>query len=676
MSKARDAVGMGPLPEADRNAELQRRSIAALMAALPTDKFVFRDERVEDAGVDGSLELLVNSRFTNLRSQVQIKSTASAEENQDGSISLQVRASNLNYLIGGQSPLYVLYVAPLNELRFAWARDERRRLDRTSPQWTEQETVTIRFAQRITSETLDDIHERIRQEGQLSRRIHDMLGRASATEHVTTSINAQTLENTDPEEVYQMLLTSGITIVSAGYGTQVRHLAGLLNSAQAREPRIQVVRAYAEYALGRYQTALGYVAEASLRRAQLSAEDQQLATYIRDACEYQIGKLSVEEYSRRLDAQIDNLAGGTNASYVLSSIRYELYTERDPVRCAELLERVRSVVSEILASNDFESEFKLHARIILLQMEGGQSAHEALDEIHQLRLRQVLGRDVDLQGMLRAQRDRWDIWERAVEDALRDAMATNSPLIIADALAMRASIRMVYLLNARLFNPVLDIQIEFPEEVFQPPISDAEQAIRIYAQADQMEGELRAKITLADLLVLAGQEARAHEIAHEVLPMAQAMNYSGIEQRAQEHISGQSLLHRSVAAADEAPTRDSDFSLAEYPRELIRKTARDTLRALDLPDNRLPILEREIESYSDIARERLHWCQHIDLIQDIRHTRDQSTHYARDPERLCMCQIFGYKSAVGSTDWKALITAFKRAYCTGCPAREPKISDG
>ena len=47
---------LGPLPKADRNAELQRRSIAVFQVSLPPDKFLFRDERADDAGVDGSLE--------------------------------------------------------------------------------------------------------------------------------------------------------------------------------------------------------------------------------------------------------------------------------------------------------------------------------------------------------------------------------------------------------------------------------------------------------------------------------------------------------------------------------------------------------------------------------------------------------------------------------------------
>src|SRR5262245_53980237 len=103
----RDSKDLGPLPKADRNAELQRRSIAEFQASLPSDKFVFRDERADDAGVDGSLEVLVEGQYTNLRSQVQLKASDSADSNADGSFSVQVRVANLNYLLNGPSAIYV-----------------------------------------------------------------------------------------------------------------------------------------------------------------------------------------------------------------------------------------------------------------------------------------------------------------------------------------------------------------------------------------------------------------------------------------------------------------------------------------------------------------------------------------------------------------------------------------
>jgi len=158
MSQLDYIANLGPLPKTDRNAELQRLSFIAFQALLPTDKFVFRDERAEDADVDASIELLANfgdaSGSTNLRAQVQLKGTDSAEVNADGSISLQIKVSNLNYLLNGPSPFFVIYVAPRHELRFLWARDERRRLDAINPEWMRQVSVTIRFTEQLTPTAL------------------------------------------------------------------------------------------------------------------------------------------------------------------------------------------------------------------------------------------------------------------------------------------------------------------------------------------------------------------------------------------------------------------------------------------------------------------------------------------------------------------------------------------
>lgn len=145
MSRSKHESDLGPLPQSDRNRELQELSLRAFRQILTVDRFVVRDERIDDAGVDASLELLINGRFTNMRAQIQLKSTDKLEINNDGSVSLSIAVSNLNYLLNGASPLYILFVVPRNELRFVWARDERRRIDQENPSWMQQETITIRF---------------------------------------------------------------------------------------------------------------------------------------------------------------------------------------------------------------------------------------------------------------------------------------------------------------------------------------------------------------------------------------------------------------------------------------------------------------------------------------------------------------------------------------------------
>ena len=125
---------MGPLPQADHNSELQRASIKALTAILlPMDDLVFRGEPTEDYGVDGSLEVKVADRMTNIRSQVQMKSTGEAKANSDGSISLEVNTSNLNYLLNGPCPLYVLYDASNHDLWYVWAQEEQKKIQSANP---------------------------------------------------------------------------------------------------------------------------------------------------------------------------------------------------------------------------------------------------------------------------------------------------------------------------------------------------------------------------------------------------------------------------------------------------------------------------------------------------------------------------------------------------------------
>src|SRR5262249_2125005 len=165
---------LGPLPEFDRNSTLQALSIRALTQLLPPDHFRLRDERMDDAGVDLSLELLIDSRSTNLRAQIQLKSTDAKRVNADGSVSRSAEVSNLNYLLNGPSPLYVLYIAPRDELRFVWVQDECRRLIEMNPGWMGQETVTLRFHQVLTAEALPAIHERVMREARWHRQVRSI----------------------------------------------------------------------------------------------------------------------------------------------------------------------------------------------------------------------------------------------------------------------------------------------------------------------------------------------------------------------------------------------------------------------------------------------------------------------------------------------------------------------
>jgi hypothetical protein len=164
-----DLDDLGPLPKAERSNELERESIADLQKRLPADRLLFRRENSDDFGVDGTLELIVNGAATNFRANAQLKATEHPQFNLDGSLSLSIEVSNLNYLLNGASPIYLLYVAPSGEMFYAWGRDEKKRIETSNPSWREQKTVVIRFARRVNASAVDDICERIREEASILR---------------------------------------------------------------------------------------------------------------------------------------------------------------------------------------------------------------------------------------------------------------------------------------------------------------------------------------------------------------------------------------------------------------------------------------------------------------------------------------------------------------------------
>jgi hypothetical protein len=660
------------LPEADRNSELQQLSINALNSVLPVDKFVFRGEPV-DAGVDGSLELKINSCYANLRSQVQLKSTDSEEANKDGSISVQVAVANLNYLVNGQSPIYILFIVPLNELRFVWAFDEFRRQTEANPNWMEQDTITIRFSNILDTKAIEGIHARIQKEAQLQRKIADALSRVSNTDSVVVGINPKTLDITDPIKALEVLHSSGTLIVSAGYPEQVNNLARILSLDNARLPRILLVRAYAEFSLGRYHSAFALLSEVMIHRDELSEDDQQFLSFLRAGCDYQAGRISLNELAAYINSIEQNQTGSFAFSYRINQLRYKLILNRDRDTSTndKPLAEFRALVDEIHQTPNASDAIKLHARLSLIEAEGIQLNRAAFMELAEARIKAELGRSNNYREIVSGYMKRFASFESEMNSLVRNIVSVGNPLLLADSLLVRATAHFNYLTNQRALSHIYDAPIKMDEAGARILISDIDEAIRIYSQARQLEGELRAKMIKADYLELIEKQEEAMEIASDVLPKAQALNFAIIVANAEEHIAGQGLQSK-LDFNHRAKTEEEELSsTASKSDEELLLDAAQMLRILELPSDRLTVLEREYFSIRDNAKERLNWCRHLNVIQNLRHTRHPSTMYRTDPDRACQCNLHQYQSIFPSPDWKIVITAFKKTYCEQCPDRNP-----
>jgi hypothetical protein len=151
-----------------------------------------------------------------MRAHIQVKANRDLNANLDDSVSYSADVSNINYLLNGLSPIYVLYIAQTKELRYAWVRDEVNRIEEGNPDCKRQDTVTLWFTKRLDEVALQELHDRIRLEAKIDREIHDLLSRADVTEK-TIHINVKESKVTDPNKVRdRMALGFRVTDESGG----------------------------------------------------------------------------------------------------------------------------------------------------------------------------------------------------------------------------------------------------------------------------------------------------------------------------------------------------------------------------------------------------------------------------------------------------------------------------
>lgn len=142
------------LPKRGRNHEVEEFAIAAFRQRLAeSGAFILQSVDEKDYGIDCQIEVVDHDSATNARLQVQLKGTE-RDLNVDGSVSIEVDRTNLNYLMMQDYGLYVCYHAPSGSLRVCLADAVLRRYDHGGTDWTRQSTLTVAFREELTVKRL------------------------------------------------------------------------------------------------------------------------------------------------------------------------------------------------------------------------------------------------------------------------------------------------------------------------------------------------------------------------------------------------------------------------------------------------------------------------------------------------------------------------------------------
>lgn len=657
------------LPKVDENYEIQAESLKAFNAFLPADAYCFREESVADFGVDGSLELFEQGQATNFRAQVQMKGTRSLEPNQDGSYSLNdVATTNLQYLLNGQIPIYILHIQPIGEFRYVWARDEFKRLAKENPKWLDQKTVTIRFREILNDVTLNQIKEQIIRESSFRRQMSEML-RIADSPSVRVEIDPDDLSITDPDEVYRSLSNGGINLINEGYALTVIEKINWLEGKHRNDPKIRLVHAYGEYMRTRYRTAIEILDLLDVEGHTLPAGDLVIARWIRASSQYQTGVIDSETYTQNLGEIANDENTSEFSNYRFEYIRRQLLSEENLDSRSVLGIQLQAEFDK-LPARDAHSEAGLGFRFIIFQSQLALLVGELSKDMQRITLRKRLYKDAnttvpDIANVLAKTRQRLDTWFTGMDEIANE---TQNPILKADV-----AVEKVMLVNHQAGLTSFHSNIN---GVKLPPI-DAEfvrqckisllAAIDIYTAFGVHERRLRAQVCLADLLSFSGDGDASDQLFAEVSAASNKMSYSNVEMNSTHPLSKlQERIDERNAGfeADEAWASKTEEELAQFAQQMLDNVG--------LPQNRIANLLTDVKANQDVCRERLNWCDQIQLIQDLTHTRNPETCYARPLKFWAVCSRFGYETIIPNGDSGAVIDAFKKAYCNFCTNRSPK----
>jgi hypothetical protein len=661
----------GPLPAVDEKSILQAESILALQAALPLRDYKFRDERADDFGVDGSIELLANGSATNIRAQVQLKARSNTDIGTSGSISVQIETSNLNYLLNGLCPLYVLYRPEQKELRFAFAQDEWNRIEQTNPAWREQGKIVVHFRNVLTEKELPALWNRIAQEARLQREVRERVANLrTATGRVI--IDPKTLQTADSQQLLKMLASLGQELTNSGLAKLVIESATAISPSEfASAPGAALALAYAHFHLAHYHDASAVLRRLLLTDPALDVNSKALLDILFLSVKRMLGVIDQDQYEQELQ----QWSVGAPAELLVQqeiADAWSLYRktmasgistpehEKACIHLNEVLERGQRIGGPLVwhyveLQKLWLSGFEIaDSRIDAEALSG--FAQFAPGGAHHARVKQ---REVE------AIATQWQQRLRKLLDETRE----TAPQVHCEAQLLQVQATLGHAMHRQLaaqagYGP--KVLATETDSIF----AAIEEGLRLARTLDNRELELSALQLQARALDIFERADDATRLATEAMKIANLCGCTIHGRQLREFLDGKDRAAARALELKQVESLSEEEILRKADESQLLYRATLELDAFQLPQHRLPNIVRSLQCQQRLAIERRDWCKHI-AVAEFRRDGSPITMYADPPLLKVVCTQFSYETFAGQATARRISERFRKQFCSRCGARAP-----
>lgn len=290
------------LPQSSKQEELEQLSKDKLRPLFNHEYFEIREEIYRDKGIDLSIELKYNEKYTNFRFLVQLKSTETKKQNKDGSYSWQIDTSNIQYLLNGGKPAYyICYVKETDTFYYQLLNDFITDISSKNKDWNVQNTHTLRVSKVLNSSSISEIYNKVKTRCQLSRELTEKIDIKVRNDAPSKISISEEYKITDETSIVKFVEEIGFNLISKGHSKEIV----LLNekvSNDIKSPLYNLILGVSNYYTANLFNSLSFFQTAKRKQKLLNKSQAENLEYFDTIVKFSLGLIDEVKYQEILDS--------------------------------------------------------------------------------------------------------------------------------------------------------------------------------------------------------------------------------------------------------------------------------------------------------------------------------------------------------------------------------------
>jgi len=446
------------LPLGNHNEDLETISENRLRPLFDTSSFLFCTQDRRDKGIDISYEIKRSGKHTGFRLVIQLKATESTSPNVDGSFSLQLATSNINYLLNQNAPaFYVFYIVTEDTFYYQPIGEVLKLLQDKDEKWGEQKSHIIRFQNKLDKDGFELMYQSALHYGLLQRTLKERTAFISASLNIHERISIDTdLSVTDDATIRGQIESFGIPLINDGRWKDVIELHKKSTGQLVKTALFNLTMGMANYYGGSRLDALSFFKAAQMSAKELTQPLQDYLRYFDATIRFSMGIMTEKEFEKITSSlEQSELIG----QYIkLDQIRQKYMGSFD-APSGEDFETYQREITQIIKNPEAEVNLKLTAKCELLLFEGYINNSNYLSDVALINGKdEMFGPDVNERGILANKFIAANkTWSKSAEEIILESRAINNSFIYYTALLNFVKVSYQFDVFSKYFYIVMDI---------------------------------------------------------------------------------------------------------------------------------------------------------------------------------------------------------------------------